>query len=279
MENVFVIVVGNVTVGGVGKTPFVMHLAKKALKHGLKVGIVSRGYKRQSSGLIEVKADSSVNEVGDEVLMLKQNIDCPVAVSEDRYDAATYLHDKYQLDVILSDDGLQHYNLPRDYGIIVIDGKREFGNTRLLPAGPLREPISRIKSADLVVCNGVNKSYENQFWPYFDYAVSIENGKKRALESFQMNRVHGVAGIGNPKRFFDMLADKGIQVIEHSFPDHHFFQNSDLNFDDELPILMTEKDMIKCRELDKSNLWYVPVHLELNSQLHNKINHLIEEIQ
>ncbi len=278
LDDVYIIIVGNITVGGAGKTPFVEFLAKRFIHNGLKVGIVSRGYKRDDGGLIEVESDSFVAKVGDEALMLKQNVDCPMAVSTDRREAACYLHDKYQLDVIISDDGLQHYNLPRDYEIVIVDGQREFGNARLLPAGPLREPISRLQSTDLIVSNGVNTSYEFQFWGMPDCAISVSNHEKKALESFRGLKAHAVAGIGNPKRFFAMLEERGIHVIEHTFADHHHFRQDDFNFGDGLPILMTEKDVIKCKDFVMQDVWYVPIKLALNAELEQKVNNILEEI-
>ena len=279
LEDVFIIIVGNITVGGAGKTPFVGYLAQQFIQNGLQVGIVSRGYKRESNALAEVTTDRSVEEVGDEALLLKQAVDCPVAVAADRHAAACYLYEKYQLDVIISDDGLQHYNLPRDFEIIIVDGDREFGNARLLPAGPLREPIARLKTADLVISNGANPSYKFQYLAKIDCAISIVNHEEKSLGSFRDIKVHAVAGIGNPKRFFAMLEESGIQVIAHAFADHHDFQEFDLNFEDDLPVLMTEKDAIKCKDFVMQNLWYVPMKVELNAELEQKINNILEEIQ
>ncbi|MEM7400878.1 MAG: tetraacyldisaccharide 4'-kinase [Pseudomonadota bacterium] len=279
LEDVFIIIVGNITVGGAGKTPFVAYLAQQFKQNGNQVGIISRGYKRKSNGLIEVMSNSSANEVGDEAVLLKQIVDCPVAVATDRREAACYLHANYQLDVIISDDGLQHYKLPRDYEIIIVDGEREFGNNRLLPAGPLREPVSRLNNVDLVISNGANPSYEYQYWANLDGAISIASQEEKSLETFKGLRVHAVAGIGNPKRFFDMLEDIGINVIAHTFADHHEFQMEDLRFDDELPILMTEKDVIKCLDFKLQNIWYVPLKIDLNAELSHKVNTILEEKQ
>ncbi len=277
LEETFIIIVGNITLGGAGKTPFVAYLAQQFKNKGNQVGIISRGYKRESSGLTEVMNDSSVQKVGDEALLLKQIVDCPVAVAEDRREAACYLHTKYKLDVIISDDGLQHYNLPRDYEIVIVDGEREFGNARTLPAGPLREPVTRLQTADLVICNGVNPSYEFQYWAKFDRIISVANQEEKAIQSFKGLSVHAVAGIGNPKRFFAMLEDIGIRIIAHTFSDHHDFQMKDLNFDDGLPVLMTEKDAIKCLDFNLQDLWYVPLKIELNAKLSHKVNTILEE--
>ncbi len=279
LDNVFVVIVGNITVGGAGKTPFVAYLAKRLMQEGKKVGIVSRGYKREVNSLVEVEKNSHVNEVGDEAILLKNALDCPIVVSADRREAAVYLKDKYQLDVIISDDGLQHYNLPRNLEMVVVDGVREFGNQRCLPAGPLREPVSRLNSVDLVVCNGNNSDYQYQYEIEANIAKTIDGKHELTLRSFASKQVHAVAGIGNPSRFFSMLENKGIQVIEHLFPDHHPYIQSDLEFNDNLPILMTEKDAVKCTDFAKENMWYVPIVITANTDLEQKITTLIKDLK
>lgn len=280
LERACIIIVGNLTVGGAGKTPLVSCLAERCMQKELSVGVIARGYGRKDeSKLIEVMHDSNVKEVGDEALMLKVQLDCPIAVAANRVEAAKYLYDKYQPDVIISDDGLQHYKLPRDYEIIVVDGEREFGNGWCLPAGPMREPVSRLKQVDIVVSNGVNASYDYQYTLSYTDFVSLGNSAvKKQLKEFQGQQVHAVAGIGNPKRFFAGLESLGLKVISHEFPDHYAYKKTDIEFNDDLPIIMTEKDAVKCKHFVKSNAWYLPVMAMPNKQLDDWIINLIEEI-
>lgn len=273
--------VGNLTVGGAGKTPFVSYLAQRCIQKGLTVGVIARGYGREDeSQLIEVMQNSSATQVGDEALMLKHQLSCPIAVAAKRVEAAKYLYDKYQLDVIISDDGLQHYKLPRDYEIIVVDGEREFGNGWCLPAGPLREPVSRLNQANIVVSNGINASYKHQYSLNYNDLVPLEEGlESKTLKSFEGYNVHAVAGIGNPNRFFAALENLGLQVIPHAFPDHYAYKQTDIEFNDNLPIIMTEKDAVKCRQFAKANAWYLPVLVIPNKPLDYRITNLLEEIQ
>jgi tetraacyldisaccharide 4'-kinase len=265
-----VIVVGNLTVGGTGKTPLVLWLARELAARGLKVGIVSRGYGRTSAGLRRVRADSRWEEVGDEPLVLGRRSGCAVAVSEDRLAAARRLAAE-GIEVILCDDGLQHLRLARDVEILVIDGARGFGRGRLLPAGPLREPASRVRSVDHVVVNGpasprLQQALQGRTGPVArmhlvgGVAHRVDGqGVPRPLESFAGSTVHAVAGIGHPARFFRSLAAGGLQLIEHAFADHHPFARGELDFADDLPILMTEKDAVRCTALATPRMWYVPV--------------------
>lgn len=275
-----VIVVGNLTVGGAGKTPFVAYLAQCCLDKKLNVGVVSRGYGRKNENtLVDVLNDSDVAEVGDEALMLKQNIACPVVVAAERKEAVKYLNEKYDLDVIISDDGLQHYKLARDYEIVIVDGEREFGNGRCLPAGPLREPVSRLEKADIVISNGENSNYEYQYTTSFKQALSlVDRSQGKSLEEFKHSSVHAVAGIGYPQRFFRQLEKAGIPVISHAFPDHHAYSSTDLEFNDNLPILMTEKDAVKCKHFYNENAWYLPITAMPNDKLTQRITTLVEEM-
>jgi tetraacyldisaccharide 4'-kinase len=266
-----VIVVGNLTVGGTGKTPVVAWLAEQLSLSGLKVGIVSRGYGRSKREPEAVHAESSWQDVGDEPMLLWQLTGCDVVVAQDRFAGAQKLV-ALGVDVIIADDGLQHLRLARDCEIVVIDGARGFGNGRLLPAGPLREPVSRIRHASLVVVNGVPEHASLQAGggklSPASLQMSLSGGEAHRLdglaapellEHFSGQRVHGVAGIGNPQRFFRYLRGRGIDVVEHPFPDHHPFTAADLTFGDNLPVLMTQKDAVRCRELENARLWYVPV--------------------
>jgi tetraacyldisaccharide 4'-kinase len=266
-----VIVVGNVTVGGTGKTPLVAWIAEKLTERHLSVGIVSRGYGSTGEMPRRVELGSNWREVGDEPLLLKQRTHAHVVVSPDRVAGARELVEK-RVDVIVADDGLQHLRLARDCEIVVIDGARGFGNGRLIPAGPLRDPVSSTANADLIVINGpqTHPSLVAIAPLLEERAVQMNlapgsvvplNGRGPAhpLEDFKGKRVHAVAGIGNPARFFGDLRSRGLDVVEHAFGDHHPFIEADLQFGDGAPVLMTEKDAVKCREFANDRLWYVPV--------------------
>ncbi len=267
-----VIVVGNLTVGGTGKTPLVAWLAERLSQRGLRVGIVSRGYGRSFDEPHLVAPDSNWREVGDEPLLLRRRTGCLTMVGRERVAAARALV-AHGVDVIIADDGLQHLRLSRDFEIVVVDGTRGFGNGRLLPAGPLREPASRLLRADATVVNGRPEHRSLQeagltaspsMAMVAGNACRLDDGApEQSLERFRGQRAHAVAGIGNPSRFFRDLRERGIDVIEHPFPDHHPFVESELEFGDRLPVLMTEKDAVKCREFAASRLWYVPISAQL----------------
>jgi tetraacyldisaccharide 4'-kinase len=255
-----VIVVGNITVGGTGKTPLIIWLAELLVKSGYKPGIISRGYGGQSETWPQVVIDSSdVNKVGDEALLIAKRTRLPLVISPSRVDAAKQLLDSFDCDVLLSDDGLQHYKLNRDIEIAVIDGERRFGNGHCLPAGPLREPIERLSTVDFVVVNGEKSAgHEVSMQLCGDVAVNMETGEQKPLQSFQ-GECHAVAGIGNPGRFFKSLQLKGLSFKTHNFPDHYPFALKDIEFDDNKPVLMTEKDAVKCSQFANAKHWFVPV--------------------
>jgi tetraacyldisaccharide 4'-kinase len=265
-----VVVVGNLTVGGTGKTPLVIWMAEQLTARGIKVGIVSRGHGSASrEGPRLVRRDSSWQEVGDEPLVLAARTGCDTVVARDRVAGARSLVE-HGAEVILADDGLQHLRLARDYEVIVVDGARGFGNGWVLPAGPLREPVARLSSADAIVVNGPPEhaslkgralSARLLCMRLAPAAALPVDGRAiaRSLESFRGGPVHAVAGIGHPARFFRDLCGHGLTVIEHPFPDHHPFTAADLSFGDVLPVLMTEKDAVKCRSFASARLWYLPV--------------------
>jgi len=264
-----VVVVGNLTVGGTGKTPLTIYLARELSAANLKVGIVSRGYGRRGAGMRSVQPDSDWRDVGDEPVILARRTGCPTMVAADRVAGARTLIAR-GADLILADDGLQHLPLKRDCEIVVVDGSRGFGNGRLLPAGPLREPPDELARADLVVVNGepAHRSLKSPALPagalrmqlVAQAAVRLDGrGAPCELAAFRGRRVHAVAGIGNPQRFFQQLSAHGMEVIAHPFPDHHPFTERELSFGDELPVLMTEKDAVKCAPFANARLWYVPV--------------------
>ncbi|MGH8113841.1 MAG: tetraacyldisaccharide 4'-kinase [Rhodanobacteraceae bacterium] len=259
-----VIVVGNIVAGGAGKTPLVIALVEGLREHGFNPGAVSRGYggKVDEPQLLEARPDPAW--VGDEPALIHNRTGVPVAVGADRVAASRLLIDA-GVDVIVADDGLQHYALGRDVEICVVDGERRFGNGILLPAGPLREPVSRLHDVDLVVCNGgAPGTDEVPMRLLLADAVGVaDQSVRKPLDAFSGQRVHAVAGIGNPRRFFDSLRAYGIEVTEHLFPDHRRFAARDLEFCDEAPVLMTEKDAIKCRGFAKPSWWAVPVSADL----------------
>ena len=240
-----VIVIGNLTVGGSGKTPFTAWLARALAAQGLRAGIVSRGYGGRARGPLRVVPETDPAQAGDEPVLLARRSGAAVAVARDRVAAARLLLP--EVDVILADDGLQHYRLHRDFEVVVVDGVRRFGNGRLLPAGPLREPRRRAAEAQLVVVNG-GAAGEGEIGMRLEpgAVVSFVSGERRPLAAVAGRRVHAVAGIGDPARFFATLRAAGVEPIEHPFADHAPLTAADIGFDDELPVLMTEKDAVKC---------------------------------
>ncbi len=256
-----VVVVGNLTVGGTGKTPLVVWLCDFLMSHGFKPGIISRGYKGLSKHWPQlVTAASDPVMVGDEPVVMAAHCDCPVVVGPDRVADARLLLSHYDCDVIISDDGLQHYSLVRDIEIVVVDAERRFGNRFCLPAGPLREPMRRLKTVDFVVFNGKADNAEYRMAYRLGRAVNVCRPHiTRSLESFAGTSVNALAGIGNPDRFFQMLRDLDIMVTEYPFPDHHSYSRENLQFNDARPVLMTEKDAVKLARLAAQNYWYMPV--------------------
>lgn len=272
-----VIIVGNLTVGGTGKTPVTVWLAGELKARGFAPGIVSRGYGgSRSSSSMRVDGASDPAEVGDEPVLIARRTGCAVVVDADRAHAAAMLVED-GADVIIADDGLQHYRLERDYEICVIDGARGLGNRRLLPAGPLREPVDRLEEVDQVLVNGglvgrqedltVVEQNSIEFELVASEACRINGSLARRIERFAGTTVHGVAAIGNPSRFFDMLRAHGMQVIEHAFPDHAALARRDLEFGDAFDVMMTEKDAVKIQHSAADKFWYVPVDLRMDGAL------------
>lgn len=261
-----VIVVGNISVGGTGKTPLTLYLARLLQENGYKPAIISRGYGGQR-GLQRVTADSTVSAVGDEALLMARHKRCPIAVAPQRVQAGHLLLAETDCNILLTDDGLQHYALQRDIEIAVIDGERRFGNGYCLPAGPLREPISRLQQVDFIIVNGGDtKSNEFAMRLHGDSAVNLVTGEQKPLLEFSSAACHAIAAIGHPARFFQHLAQAGLHCISHSFPDHYVFSASDLQFKDDLPILMTEKDAVKCTTFADKRHWFVPVTAHLAAE-------------
>ena len=260
-----VVVVGNLSVGGTGKTPLSIALAIELRRRGFKPGVVSRGYggTQRKPLLLGDKPDPA--RVGDEPCLIHAS-GTPVAVGRDRPAAARLLL-AAGCDVVLADDGLQHYRLSRDVEICVVDGVRRFGNGRLLPAGPLREPLRRLQRVDFCVNNGgIPAAGEIPMTLRSERAVNLHDAREQALVAFAGQRVHAVAGIGNPQRFFDSLRAAGMQVIEHRFDDHHRFAAADLAFAPDCPVLMTDKDAIKCADFARADWWRVPASAQLPAE-------------
>ena len=272
-------VVGNLTVGGTGKTPLVIWLAEHLRGRGWRPGIVARGYGGQAQFWPQqVRPDSDPIMVGDEAVLLAAATGCPVCVGPDRPAAVTALIEHTDIDFVLSDDGMQHYALGRDLEIAVIDGRRRLGNGLLLPAGPLREPASRLRDVDLIISNGQPGPDE--------YAMSLQRPLVRELRTdraveladFAGRRVHAVAGIGNPQRFFEMLIGAGLRIEAHPFPDHHSFRAADLAFDDGLPVLMTAKDAVKCRRITCRNGWVVDISAQPDDAFIHRLAAALQDI-
>jgi tetraacyldisaccharide 4'-kinase len=256
------VVVGNVAVGGTGKTPVVIALVEALAAAGFRPGVVSRGYGgRGPGGLVPPAGDPG--RYGDEPVLIARRTGVPVWVDRDRVAAGRALLAEQDVDVIVADDGLQHYRLARTVEIAVVDGRRRFGNGRLLPAGPLREPTSRLAQVDLVLVNGLRSPHELGFDLRVGDPRALRDDQRRPLAAFTGSPVHAVAGIGDPSRFFASLRAAGLEPIEHPFPDHHRYRPSDLAFGDPRPVLMTEKDAVKCAAFAQANWYALPVSAAL----------------
>jgi tetraacyldisaccharide 4'-kinase len=258
-----VIVVGNITVGGTGKTPMILWLIEHCRAQGLRVGVVSRGYGAQPPSLPwRVTAEQSAAEAGDEPLLIVQRSGVALMIDPDRSRAVAALLAAEPLDLILSDDGLQHYRLARDLELVLIDAARGLGNRRCLPAGPLREPLERLVSVDALLYNGAASDPADGF--AFSLKpralINLHSGAAQPLDYFPAGQaVHAVAGIGNPQRFFNTLEALHWQPIAHAFADHAPYSPELLHFSPALPVLMTEKDAVKCRSFAAADWWYLAV--------------------
>ena len=265
-----VVVVGNIVIGGTGKTPLVLWLARELARRGRHPGIVSRGYGGATAGVAAVPADGDAERFGDEPVLLAARSGCPVWVGRDRASAARALLEAHPLcNVIILDDGLQHYRLARDFEIAVED-ERGHGNGLMLPAGPLREPASR--RVDALVVNGGAGDRETFGMRLAPTAIrSLDGTRSEAPRAYAGRRVHAVAGIGNPERFFATLAALGMKVVPHAFPDHHRFRLEDLAFGDDDPVLMTEKDAVKCVRFGERGWSALAVEAEIDARLADRV--------
>lgn len=274
------VVIGNLAVGGSGKTPVAAWLVEQLRAAGRSPGIVSRGYGGRVDGVALVPPDGDPARFGDEPVLLARVAACPVAVGRDRPAAARALLAAHpQCDVLIADDGLQHYRLARDAEIVVVD-EVQLGNRWRLPAGPLREGLSRLAEADLILAHGPLSARVLAAAgevPVFEMRLEgeslerIDGGERRPLADFAGTRVHGVAGIGRPQRFFDQLARGGLQVVPHPFPDHHAFTPADLAFAPGEPKILTAKDAVKCAAFAPPDTWVLPVVARIDAAASQRI--------
>ena len=255
------IVVGNITVGGTGKTPIVIYLAELLKGSGLKPGIISRGYKGKCNQVTAVTVNSDPRQVGDEAVLMARRTGCPVVVGKNKVAAGRYLLRNFSVDIVISDDGLQHYALERDIEIAVIDGIRRFGNGYCLPMGPLREMPARLAEVDILVTNG-GEALAGEFGMQLSVSLAhnlVQKNTLCRLAELSTTKVHAVAGIGDPNKFFTYLKANGLDIMPHAFSDHHNFKPEDLNFADNAPVIMTEKDAVKCQNFARDNFWFLPI--------------------
>ena len=279
-----VIVVGNITAGGTGKTPMVTAVVERLIELGYRPGILSRGYgSRAPHYPFSVSARTSPLHSGDEPLLLARRTGVPVVIDADRVRAAQQLINDHLCNVLVSDDGLQHYRLQRNVEIVVIDAERYLGNGFCLPAGPLRELPGRLKKVDIVVYNGVPQARDGMAEGYLmqlvgDTAINCADESVRPLSDWQGGGdCHAVAGIGNPVRFFGSLRARGLTVIPHAFADHHVFQRGDFSFAGENTVIMTEKDAVKIQTFAQNNWWYVPVSAELPDAFYGRLQACLDQ--
>ena len=274
-----IVVVGNLTIGGTGKTPLVKYIATELSNKGYKPGIVSRGYGGRFKETLQVTDQTSVKETGDEALILAK-LNFPFYIDKNRVRAVKNLVANHDCDIIISDDGLQHYQMGRNIEIAVIDGKRRFGNNLTFPAGPLRESKKRLESVDFII-NNSGPTEEGEYLMNISPSkfVHLKSGKSYTVENWPMhNQVHAVAGLGNPGRFFDLLDKLGFDLIRHPYPDHHNFSSSDIFYLDHLPIVMTEKDASKCKDFDNNKIWYLTIDADVNNKFIDELDNKIKSI-
>ena len=274
-----VIVVGNITLGGTGKTSLIQKIIEELIKKKISVGVISRGYGANAKYPKEVLKNSRVEDVGDEPLLLKNKYDIPIFVGKDKVLVGQFLINKYpNVQLILSDDGLQHYKLQRDLEICIIDGQRGFGNNLLFPSGPLREPKSRLKKCDLIILNEKNDNFD------FDYLMTYKNpsfllnrnNKKIKFTELKGQDILIMSAIGNPNRLIKFFRSFGFDFKYKFFNDHYFFKQEDFDGLEKKLIVMTEKDIVKCENINHDNIWYLPVSVEIDKGFINEISKLIK---
>lgn len=266
-----VLVVGNISVGGNGKTPVVVWLVEQLQQRGVKVGVISRGYGGKSKDFPQlVTKQSSAEMVGDEPVLIVQRTSVPLAISPNRQQSIELLLSQFELDLIVTDDGLQHYALQRDIEWVVVDGVRRFGNGFVLPAGGLRELPSRLQTVQAIICNGgVAQPNEHLITLEPEFAVNLKTGEQKPITDFIGQECVAIAGIGHPPRFFYMLENLDIKLLKtQGFADHQAFEPTQLKAlaPEQIPLLMTEKDAVKCRTFAQSNWWYIPVSVKFSPE-------------
>ncbi len=281
--NVPVVIVGNIGVGGNGKTPVVIYLVEKLQAKGLTVGVISRGYGGEKHAQpLFVTTGVSTSQAGDEPVLIFQRCNVPIVVTSDRVAGVKKLM-ALGCNIIVSDDGLQHYKLKRDVELVIVDGKRRFGNGWLMPAGPLREGLWRLKTVDQVIINGgIANLGENSMTLMADSVVNVLDNQRLSITEFLTNHcanstVNAMAGIGNPDSFFNTLNELGFVLGQKvGFADHHHFEQTDLQqFNDQTPLLMTEKDAVKCTTVANKNSWYLPVNAHFEGEQGEQLIELI----
>ncbi|RMH12819.1 MAG: tetraacyldisaccharide 4'-kinase [Gammaproteobacteria bacterium] len=275
-----VIVVGNILVGGAGKTPFIITLARELIQQGYCPLILTRGYRgRSQTWPLLVDSDQDAAIAGDEAVLLARRAGCPVIAGPDRVEAAHFGFESFRQEprrVLLLDDGLQHYRIQRDIEIAIEDGDRGYGNGWLLPAGPLREPLGRLQEVDFRIVNG--KSSDADMVLQGDILVNLADSRRESISNWRGRKVHALAGIGHPERFFRQLEQSGLEVIRHPYPDHFGFREEHILFDDPLPVVMTEKDAVKCEKFASKRHWVLPVEANVEHRCIQAISHRLEAV-
>ena len=274
-----IIVIGNITLGGTGKTSLIQKIIEELIKKKISVGVISRGYGANAKYPKEVLKNSKVEDVGDEPLMLKKNNNIPIFIGKDKVSVGQFLINKYpHVQLILSDDGLQHYKLKRDLEICIIDGQRGFGNNRLLPSGPLREPKSRLKECDLIILNENNDDFDCDYLMTYKNQNFLmnRNNQKIKLKELKGQDIFIMSAIGNPNRLIKFFRSFGIDFKYKFFNDHYFFKQKDFDGLEKELIVMTEKDIVKCKNINHDNIWYLPVSIEIDEGFINEISILIK---
>ena len=272
-----VVIIGNITIGGAGKTPLVIWVLEKLIKIGMKPGLICSGYNSNANSPQEVFNNSEVSDIGDEALMIKlrfqkvNNIDIPIFVGKRKVQVGKALLKSYpDINILISDDGLQHYELKRDFEIAVIDEVREFGNKFLIPTGPLREPITRLNKVDAEIVNSRTlKTWRKAYGMTYFGGVLVNCLQNDHISDFDVleKEIVAITGIGNPERFFEQLISSGLKFKKVIFDDHYFFKESDFKDYDDMDIIMTEKDAVKCKSFAKENFWYLPIYADVEEGL------------
>ena len=268
-----VLIIGNITLGGTGKTPLALDLIEKFLRKGLKPAIISRGYRGSANNITEVFEFSDVSAVGDEALLIKTKSKVPVFIGKDRVSVAKILLKKYpETSIIISDDGLQHHRLARDYEIIVVDSQRQFGNGLIFPAGPMREGISKLKQVDAVVCKGANSNSNFYQMKYITkHFKNLLTNKVAIFKGIQDKKIVAITAIGNPESFFSTLEGYDLEFKKVTYNDHYLFNKNDFIKYEDYNIVMTEKDAIKCQKFAMNNFWVLPLETKVDERLFRNI--------